>query len=85
MEKRVALIGVIVDNDVSNDESVDKLNHILHEYRQYIVGRMGIPYNEKNIGIISVAIDAPNDIISALSGKLGALQGINTKTLYAKA
>ncbi len=84
MEKRVALIGIIVSNDLADNESVDKLNQILHEYRNYVIGRMGVPYNEKNIGIISVAVDAPSDIINAISGKLGALQGIHTKTLYAR-
>ena len=66
METRIALIGIIV----SNMDSVDELNHLLSQYGQYIVGRMGIPYREKDISIISIAMDAPNDIISALSGKL---------------
>ena len=80
MESRIALIGIIV----SNYESVDELNHLLSEYGAYIVGRMGIPYRERKVSIISVAIDAPNDIISALSGKIGMLPGISTKTIYAK-
>lgn len=78
METRVALIGIVVE-DFS---SVEKLNEILHEYSSYIIGRMGIPYEKKKISIISVAIDAPNDLISALSGKLGMLDGISTKTIY---
>lgn len=77
---RIALIGIILNSH----ESVDALNSLLSEFGSYIVGRMGIPYREKNISIISIAIDAPNDIISALSGKIGMLPGISTKTIYAK-
>lgn len=80
MDTRIALIGIIVDSN----ESVGQLNTLLSEYSEYIIGRMGIPYREKNISIISVAIDAPNDVISSLSGKLGMLPGINTKTTYTK-
>lgn len=80
METRIALIGIIVESK----ERVDELNHLLSQYGQYIIGRMGVPYREKDISIISVAMDAPNDIISALSGKLGMLPGISTKTVYAK-
>ena len=80
VETRIALIGIIVNDDAATN----KLNSILSSYRQYIVGRMGIPYHQKNISIISVIIDAPNDVISALSGSLGNLEGVNTKTLYAK-
>lgn len=80
MESRIALIGIVV----SNFDSVDTLNHLLSEYGKYIVGRMGIPYREKAVSIISVAMDAPNDVISALSGKIGMLPGISTKTIYAK-
>lgn len=75
---RVALISIIV----SDKKSVGAINDYLHEYADYIIGRMGIPYREKNISIISVAIDAPNDIISALAGKLGNLSGVNTKTIF---
>ena len=78
METRIALIGIIVENM----ESVEQLNALLHEYREYIVGRMGIPYREKNVNIISVAIDAPQDKINALSGKIGRLKGITAKTIY---
>ncbi len=81
METRIALIGIIVE-DLS---SAEKLNEILHEYSEYIVGRMGIPYRSRNISIISVVIDAPNDKISALSGRLGKLSGVNIKVQYTKA
>lgn len=80
MDTRVALIGIVVENT----ESVEKLNNVLHQYSNYIIGRMGIPYREKSVSIISVAIDAPANIISALSGKLGMLNGISTKTIYSK-
>lgn len=80
METRVAIIGIIVENG----DSVEKLNNILHSYGDCIIGRMGLPYREKGISIISVAIDAPQDIISALSGKLGKLPGVSTKTLFSK-
>ncbi|CCZ22170.1 putative iron-only hydrogenase system regulator [Acetobacter sp. CAG:977] len=80
METRVALIGIVVEDM----NSVMELNNILHEYNSYIIGRMGLPHREKNISIISVAVDAPQDIISALSGKLGMLAGISTKTVYSK-
>lgn len=79
-ESRVALIGIIV----SSKESVEQLNHLLSEYGNYIIGRMGLPYKERNISIISVAIDAPNDVINSLTGKLGMLSGISTKTIYPK-
>ena len=80
METRVALIGVIVENL----ESVEKLNYLMHQYGNYIIGRMGIPYSKREVSIISVVLDAPNDVISALSGKLGALPGVSTKTIYSK-
>ena len=78
MGTRVAVIGIIVENA----ESVDKLNDILHEYSSYIIGRMGIPYREKGISIISIAIDAPQDTISALAGRVGNLTGVSAKTAY---
>ena len=78
METRIALIGIIVENS----DSVAALNQLLHEYGNYIIGRMGIPYREKHVNIISVAIDAPQDVISALSGKIGRLSGIGVKTVY---
>lgn len=79
MDTRVAIIGVIVENP----DSVQKLNEILHDYSSYIVGRMGIPYHTKNVNIISIVIDAPQTVISALSGKIGKLPGISTKTACA--
>ncbi len=78
METRVAIIGIIVQNA----DAVEKLNNLLHEYGPYIIGRMGIPYRAKGIHIISIAIDAPQDTISALSGKIGRLPGISAKTAY---
>ena len=79
-DKRVAVVGIIVENT----DSVARLNGILHEYGQYIIGRMGIPYHEKQMNIISVVMDAPQDVVSALSGKLGRLPGVSSKCLYAK-
>ena len=78
VETRVAVMGIIVENP----SSVESLNSLLHEYGEYIVGRMGLPYKKRNINIISVAIDAPQDIISSLSGKIGKLNGISVKTAY---
>ncbi|RDU25095.1 TM1266 family iron-only hydrogenase system putative regulator [Anaerosacchariphilus polymeriproducens] len=80
METRVALIGIIVENL----ECVKELNDILHEYCQFIIGRMGLPYSKRDISIISVAIDAPNSTINALSGKIGKLQGVSVRTIYSK-
>ncbi|GAB1477039.1 iron-only hydrogenase system regulator [Bacillota bacterium] len=77
---RVALIGIIVESH----ESIDRLNALLHEHGDYIIGRMGLPYAKQDISIISIAIDATQDTISALSGKLGMLPGISTKTIYSK-
>ena len=78
METRVAVISIIVENE----KVIEELNHLLHENGKYIIGRMGIPYREKGINIISIAIDAPQDIISALSGKIVRLKGVSTKTAY---
>lgn len=78
METRVALIGIIIENEWK----VEELNKILHDYGKHIVGRMGLPYREKGINIISIAIDAPQDIISALAGKIGRLEGVTAKTVY---
>ncbi len=80
METRVALIGIIIENR----ESVSRMNDILHEYGEFVIGRMGLPYDKKNISIISVAVDAPEDIINKISGKIGMLDGISTKTIYSK-
>lgn len=78
MQTRVAIIGIIVENP----GSVSRLNEILHEYGEHIIGRMGIPYREKGISIISIAIDAPQDVISSLAGKVGRLDGVQAKTAY---
>lgn len=79
METRVAVIAVVVENE----DSVMELNNILHEYGAYIIGRMGVPYREKGINLISVAVDAPQSVIAALSGKIGRLPGVSAKTAYA--
>ncbi len=78
METRVAIIGIIVEDK----GSVGALNELLHEYGDIIIGRMGLPYREKKINIISLAVDAPQDVISALSGKIGSLPGVSAKTAY---
>ena len=78
METRVAVMSIIVENP----ESVEKLNSLLHEHGEYIIGRMGIPYRKRNINIISIALDAPQDTIAALAGKIGNLKGISVKTAY---
>jgi putative iron-only hydrogenase system regulator len=80
METRVAVMSIIVEN-VS---AIETLNNTLHEYRDYIIGRMGLPYRPKNINIISIALDAPQDVISALSGRIGNLEGVNVKTAFSK-
>ena len=80
METRIALIGIVVESK----DSVEQLNSILHDYGEYIVGRMGIPYPKRKISVISVIVDAPSDVISALSGKLGMLPQVNIKTVYSK-
>lgn len=80
METRVALMGIIVENK----ESVAGLNALLQEYGDYIIGRMGVPYREKHMNIISVVIDAPQEKISALSGKVGMLSGVTSKVIYSR-
>ena len=79
MDSRVALISIII----KDSEVVEELNDILHQYNRFIIGRMGLPYREKNIHIISVAMDAPPDVINALSGKIGRIGGISSKVAYA--
>lgn len=79
-ENRVSVVSIII----KDEEAVAAVNETLHEFRQYIVGRMGIPYRERSVSIISVVTDAPGDAISALSGKLGMLKGVSAKTLTAK-
>ena len=78
METRIAVISIIVENV----DAVEPLNALLHDYGTYIIGRMGIPYHKRKVSIISVAIDAPQDVISALSGKIGKLPGVTCKTAY---
>ena len=78
METRIAVMGIIVEDQTS----VETLNALLHEYGGHIVGRMGIPYRERGINVISIIIDAPQDLISALSGKIGNLSGVSVKTAY---
>ncbi|MBO5858502.1 MAG: iron-only hydrogenase system regulator [Clostridia bacterium] len=78
METRVAVMSIIVENN----DSVEQINALLHDNGEYIIGRMGIPYKKKNISIISIAIDAPQDTISALSGKIGKLDGVSVKTAF---
>ncbi len=80
METRVAIIGIIVENP----DSVSQINDILHEVRDYVVGRMGIPYRERNISIISVVVDAPEKLISSVSGKIGMLDGVSAKITYSR-
>ena len=79
-ENRVALIGVIVEDP----ESAEALNALLHQYKDYIIGRMGLPYRQRHINIISLVLDAPSDVISSLSGKVGMLPGVSCKALYSK-
>ncbi|MBR5783021.1 MAG: iron-only hydrogenase system regulator [Clostridia bacterium] len=78
MESRVAVMSIIVEQA----DAVEAVNALLHEYAPYIIGRMGLPYREKNISIISIAMDAPQNMISALSGKIGKLSGVSVKTAY---
>ncbi len=78
METRVAVIGIIVENK----ESVSELNKLLSEYGDYIIGRMGVPYHKKGINVISIVIDASQDVINTLSGKIGRLGGVYAKTAY---
>ncbi|MEA4942300.1 MAG: TM1266 family iron-only hydrogenase system putative regulator [Oscillibacter sp.] len=81
MENRVAVIAILV----RDSDSVEALNGLLHEFGQYIIGRMGVPYPKRGVNIISVAVDAPQEIVSALSGKIGRLNGVTAKTVYAPA
>lgn len=78
MSARVAVMAIIVEPGAS----VDRFNELLHDYSQFIIGRMGIPYREKGINLVSIALDAPQDTISALAGKLGGIDGISVKTAY---
>lgn len=77
-ETRVAVISIIVENE----QPVEKLNSILHEYGTYIIGRMGIPYRQRGVSIISIAVDAPQDVINAMCGSIGRLEGVTSKAAY---
>ncbi len=79
-ETRVALMGIIVENE----DAVAQLNELLHGCGSYIIGRMGLPYRARGVNIISVVLDAPQDVISTLSGRIGRLEGVSVKTQYAK-
>ncbi len=79
MNSRVALIAIIVEKGAS----VEGVNNLLHEYGENIIGRMGVPYRAKNVNIISIAIDAPQDVINTLAGQIGRLEGVSAKTVYA--
>ena len=81
MEEKVSIIGIIVENT----DYTEKLNALLHEYGGYIIGRMGIPYPKKDMNIISIALDAPMDIINSLTGKIGQLEGVSSKVVCSKA
>lgn len=78
METRVALMGIIVEEP----ERAAEVNELLHRYSEYVIGRMGVPYRARGVNIISVVLDAPQDVISALSGRMGRLEGVSAKTLY---
>lgn len=78
METRVAVMGIIVEDS----NAVEELNATLHEFAPYIIGRMGVPYRERGVNVISVAVDAPQDSIAALAGRIGSLDGISVKTAY---
>ena len=80
MENKIAVVAVIVDEY----DAVERVNALLHEFREYIIGRMGLPYRQKNVNIISVMIDAPASVINSLSGKLGMTEGVTSKVLTAK-
>ena len=78
METRVAVMSIILEDR----EAAEKLNGLLHQYGEYIIGRMGIPYRQRGIHLIAVALDAPQNVISALAGKIGTLPGVQVKTAY---
>ena len=81
METRVVLLGIIAEDNTAAEE----INRILHEAAEYVVGRMGVPYRTRGVHVISVILDAPEDVVSAVSGKLGQLEGVSAKTIYSKA
>ena len=80
VDTRVAILAIVIENM----DSVEKLNQILHEGSKYIIGRMGVPYKEKNISLMSIMMDGPADVISSMSGKIGQLPGVTAKAVYSK-
>lgn len=80
MDNNIAIIGIIV----KNNEKATEINNILHEYQKYIIGRLGLPYRDRNIGVISIIIDSDNNTINALTGKLGRIDGVNVKAMFSK-
>ena len=78
METRVAVMSIIVEDPAA----VEQLNATLHEFGEFIIGRMGLPYRKRGISIISIALDAPQNTLSALAGKVGSLSGVSVKTAY---
>lgn len=80
MDKKIALLAIII----TDTEQVEQVNNLLHSFRDYIIGRMGIPYGERKVNVISIALDAPQEVINSLSGKLGMLQGVSSKVLVTK-
>lgn len=80
MDKRIAILGIIIEDA----DKVSEVNELLHEYRDYIIGRMGMPYRERNISVISIVMDAENNVISSLSGKIGNIDGVSAKAVYSK-
>ncbi|MDO4307196.1 MAG: iron-only hydrogenase system regulator [Eubacteriales bacterium] len=80
METRIAIIGIIVE-DI---DSTGAVNEVLHDYSMYIIGRMGLPYRERDINIITIALDAPGDVINTMAGRIGKIQGVSVKAMYSK-
>lgn len=80
METRIAIIGIIVE-DI---DSTGAVNEVLHDYSMYIIGRMGLPYRERDINIITIALDAPGDVINTMAGRIGKIEGVNVKAMYSK-
>ena len=80
MDRRIAILGIIIEDM----DRVERVNELLHEYREYIVGRMGMPYRERGVSVISVVMDADTNTVSALSGKLGMTPGVSAKAVYSK-
>jgi putative iron-only hydrogenase system regulator len=80
MKNKIAIIGIIVEDN----SCINELNDLLHKYNEIIIGRMGVPYRDRKIGVISIIIDSDNDTINSLSGKLGKISGITSKTMFAK-